>query len=46
LGIKLSFHSTPDLLEKLVALTIRREGKLELYDPNIRIAERDPEKGI
>lgn len=45
LGIKLSFHSTPDLLERLVALTIRREGKLELYDPNIRVAERDPEKG-
>jgi len=45
LGIKLSFYSTPDLLEKLVALTIRREGKVELFDPNIRVAERDPEKG-
>ena len=45
LKIKLSFYPTPDLMEKLVALTIRKNGKLELYEPNIRVAERDPEKG-
>ncbi len=45
LGIKPSFYPTLDLMEKLVALTIRQEGKLELYDPNIRVAERNPEKG-
>jgi len=45
LKIELSFYPTPDLMEKLVALTIRRNEKIELYDPNIRVGERDPEKG-
>jgi methyl acetate hydrolase len=46
LGIKASFYLTPDLKEKKVAFVLRNEGDLLAVDPNVRLFETDPEKGM
>jgi CubicO group peptidase (beta-lactamase class C family) len=40
-----SFYLTPDLVKNKVPLNIRRDGKLEVFDPNERLFETDPGKG-
>jgi len=39
-----SFHLTPKLLKDKVPLNIRKDGKLQLFDPEVRLFETDPEK--
>jgi len=45
LGMKsTTFYLTPELEEEKVPLNVRRDGKLELFDPIERIFETDPDK--
>ena len=39
-----SFLLTPELLKNKVPLNIRKDGKLQLFDPEVRLFETDPEK--
>lgn len=40
-----SFHLTPELLKNRVPLNIWKDGKLQLFDPEVRLFETDPERG-
>ncbi|KIM38852.1 hypothetical protein M413DRAFT_447549 [Hebeloma cylindrosporum] len=44
LGMKPSFHLTPELKAKLLPITYRRDGKLERWANQGRLIEQDPSK--
>jgi len=44
--MKTSYYLTPDLRQKLVGLNFRdAEGKLNLWNGQLKIIEQDPSKG-